>query len=153
MKKGQSLFEIVRATEHRRQNDLIGRRDPRKKTEHHITGRDPPGRRIRTAQSQVKILWGDESGRPNRKSRSSQKDGTSHHWDRSSGATNQDSPIGSQDSRKKTEHNITGTDPLGQRIKTFKESPNNQSSGHRNVKNQLGSAGLSSPRRKESRNT
>ena len=85
------------------QNDPIGNQDPRKKIEHLITGTDLPGRRIRTTQSEIKILakiwnieslgqifWDDESGRPNRKSESLQKDGTSHDWDRSSGATNQD---------------------------------------------------------------
>ena len=82
-----------------------------------------------------------------------QKDRTSHHWDISSGATNQDGPIGSQHPRKKTEHPITGTDPPGRRIRTVKESSNTESSGHRIVKKHLGSAGLSSPRRKESRKT
>ena len=39
-----------------KQDRPIGNQDPRKKREHRITGTDPPGRRIRTAQLGVNIL-------------------------------------------------------------------------------------------------
>ena len=96
----ESLGQIFRDDESGRPN---GNQDPRNKTEHRINGTDLPGRRIRTTQSEIKILAkrrnieslgqifrDNKSGRPNQKSRSSQKDETSHDWDRSSGATNQD---------------------------------------------------------------
>ena len=118
--------------------------------------------RIRTTQSEIKILAkrrnteslgqivrDKESGRPNRKSISSQKDKTSNHWDRSSWMTNQDDPIGNQNPRKKTEHRMTGIDPPGRQIRTIKELSNTQSIGHRNMKKHLRLAGLSSPHRKE----
>ena len=84
------MFVIVRATEH-----------------------------LMTGSSRNKMhyrVW--ESGRPNWKSRSSQKDGTSNHWDRSSRTTNQDYPIGNQDPRKRIEHRISGKDIMGRRIRT-----------------------------------
>ena len=89
------------------------------------------------------VVWIGRWTEPWRISRSLQKDGTLHHWDRSSGATNQDGPIRSQDPHKKTKHCITGTDKV-------REYSNTQSIGHRNVKKHLGPAGLLSPRRKDS---
>ena len=74
--------------------------------------------RLKTGSSRNKTyhrVW--ESGRPNRKSRFSQRDGTLNHWDRCSGTTNQDDPIGNQDLRKKTEHRMTTTDLPGQQIR------------------------------------
>ena len=38
------------------QDGPVENQDPSKKTEHRITGTDHPGRRIRTAQSEVKIV-------------------------------------------------------------------------------------------------
>ena len=134
---------------------------------------DPIRRRDRRGKRRT--ITSEESGQPNQKSRSLQKHGTSHHWNRSSRqrirttrsevkiltkrrniasvgqilrATNQDGPIGNQYPRKKTEHRINAKDPTSQRIRTVEESSNTQSSGHCNRKKHLRPAGLSSPCRK-----
>ena len=103
---GRLLFVIIRAT------------DPR------TTGRPNQKKDLRRTRRTIAY---EESGQPNRKSRSLQKDGKLHHQNTSLWATKQDSPIRIQDPHKKnTEHGITGTEPPGRQIRTVEELSNTQ---------------------------
>ena len=72
----------------------------------------------------------------NRTCNGTSEDGTSNHWDRFSGTTIQDNPIGNQDPCEKTEYRITWTDLPGQRIRTTQSEYQDprKKDGYRTVK-------------------